>query len=153
MTKMSPGCSCIFTVAVISLLLSGTGCLSFDGLAPSKKERINALEEKVDSLSENMEYLNVKNSELDEKFNELALEREQLNEEYSHLASKQAAIESLQESEKIELPRPLFQTRFYLLHPWSRVPPPRDEGKGTKPDTTVERIYALLFRHQYSEYW
>ena len=97
MIKTSPICLCIFTIAVISLVFS-TGCFSF----LTKIKRINALEEKVDLLSGDVESLNAASSELKEKINELALAKEQLNEEHSQLTSRQAAIESLQRTDKAE---------------------------------------------------
>jgi len=66
----------------------------------SKEDRMNALEEKVATLSYSMGSLTTQNYELKKNFKELEAIKSQLNEEYTKIKDTQASLEKTQASNK-----------------------------------------------------
>lgn len=120
MKKISSKYWYILTTVIISLGLFNSGCLQLKKFSSgqSKDERINILEEKVESLSysieesqgKNIDVLEEKvealsndlgsvitnNYELNKSLNKLEVANEQLNKEYTQIKDKQIAIEKAQ---------------------------------------------------------
>lgn len=91
----------IFTTIIAAFVLLNSGCLHLKKFSfGNKTERINILEEKVESLSNNMGSLNTENYELKKNLSELETVRKQLNEEYTQIKNKQITIETAQSSQK-----------------------------------------------------
>lgn len=91
----------IFTTIITAVVLLNSGCLQLKKFSfGDKTKRINILEEKVESLSNNMGSLNTENYELKKNLSELETVRKQLNEEYTQIKNKQIAIETAQSSQK-----------------------------------------------------
>lgn len=91
----------IFTTIIAAVVLLNSGCLQLKKFSfGDKTKRINILEEKVESLSNNMGSLNTENYELKKNLGELETVRKQLNEEYTQIKNKQIAIETAQSSQK-----------------------------------------------------
>ncbi len=92
----------IFTTVIIAFVLLNSGCLQLEKVSfwknNSKSERIDILEEKVESLSYSMGSLTTENYELKKNLSELETVRNQLNKEYTQIKDKQIAIVTAQTS-------------------------------------------------------
>jgi tetratricopeptide (TPR) repeat protein len=91
----------ILTTVIISLGLFNSGCLQLEkfSFGQSKTERINILEEEVESLSNNIGSLTTENYELKKNVVKLETAKNQLNKEYTQIKDKQIAIEAAQTSQ------------------------------------------------------
>ncbi|MGR3174288.1 MAG: hypothetical protein ACUZ8N_06780 [Candidatus Scalindua sp.] len=98
MKKISSKYWYILTTVIISLGLFNSGCLQLKKVSfgQSKNERISILEEKVESLSNNIESLTTGNYELKRNLIKLETVKNQLNKEYTQIKDKQIAIEAAQ---------------------------------------------------------
>ncbi len=101
MKKMSSKYWYILTTVIISLGLFNSGCLQLEkfSFGQSKTERINILEEEVESLSNNIGSLTTENYELKKNVVKLETAKNQLNKEYTQIKDKQIAIEAAQTSQ------------------------------------------------------
>ncbi|MFQ5687785.1 MAG: hypothetical protein ACE5GV_14120 [Candidatus Scalindua sp.] len=102
MKKMSSKYWYILTTVIISLGLFNSGCLQLEKFSfggQSKTERINILEEEVESLSNNIGSLTTENNELKRNLIKLETAKDQLNKEYTQIKDKQIAIEAAQTSQ------------------------------------------------------
>ena len=104
MKKISSKYWYILTTVIISLGLFNSGCTQLEKFSfGNKTKRINILEEKVESLSEegknNMGSLTTENNELKKNLSELETIKNQLNEEYTQIKNIQIAIETAQASQ------------------------------------------------------
>ena len=102
MKKMSSKYWYILTTVIISLGLFNSGCLQLEKFSPggqSKAERINILEEEVESLSNNIGSLTTENYELKKNVVKLETAKNQLNNKYTQIKDKQIAIEAAQTSQ------------------------------------------------------
>ena len=102
MKKMSSKYWYILTTAIISLGLFNSGCLQLEKFSlggQSKAERINILEEEVESLSNNIGSLTTENYELKKNVVKLETAKNQLNNKYTQIKDKQIAIEAAQTSQ------------------------------------------------------
>lgn len=109
----------IFTTVIIAFVLLNSGCLQLEKFSfwQSKTERMNILEEKVESLSNNIGSLTTENYELKKNLSELETVKNQLNEEYTQIKDKQIAIETAQKSQnkaRSRLEGELVETRNLL---------------------------------------
>ena len=101
----------IFTTLIIFIGLLNSGCFQLNkgslwkdqgqNKSISKEERINVLEEKVETLSYSLGTLTTENYELKKNFSELEDVKNQLNKEYTHIKNKQAALDKTQASNNI----------------------------------------------------
>ncbi len=98
MKKMSSKYWYILTTVIISLGLFNSGCYQLK-FGQKKTERINILEEEVESLSNNIGSLTTENYELKKDLVKLETAKNQLNKEYTQLKDKQIAIEAAQTSQ------------------------------------------------------
>ncbi len=101
MKKMSSKYWYILTTVIISLGLFNSGCLQLEKFSlggQSKTERINILEEEVESLSNNIGSLTTENYELKKNVVKLETAKNQLNNKYTQIKDKQIAIEAAQTS-------------------------------------------------------
>ncbi len=100
MKKISSKYWYILTTVIIALGLLNSGCTQLKKFSSgqSKTERINILEEKVETLSYNMGSLTTENNELKKNLSELETVKNQLNEEYTQIKDKRIAIETAQSS-------------------------------------------------------
>ena len=98
MKKMSSKYWYILTTVIISLGLFNSGCYQLK-FGQKKTERINILEEEVESLSNNIGNLTTENYELKKDLVKLETAKNQLNKEYTQLKDKQIAIEAVQTSQ------------------------------------------------------
>jgi tetratricopeptide (TPR) repeat protein len=92
----------ILTTVIISLGLFNSGCLQLEKFSlggQSKTERINILEEEVESLSNNIGSLTTENYELKKNVVKLETAKNQLNNKYTQIKDKQIAIEAAQTSQ------------------------------------------------------
>lgn len=91
----------ILTTVIISLGLFNSGCLQLEKFSSrqSKTERINILEEEVESLSNNIGSLTTENYELKKNVVKLETAKNQLNKEYTQIKDKQIAVEAAQTSQ------------------------------------------------------
>jgi len=91
----------ILTTVIIFLGLFNSGCLQLEkfSLGQSKTERINILEEEVESLSNNIGSLTTENYELKNNLIKLETVKNQLNKENTQIKDKQIAIEAAQTSQ------------------------------------------------------
>jgi chromosome segregation ATPase len=91
----------ISVTVIISLGLFNSGCLQLEKFSSrqSKTERINILEEEVESLSNNIGSLTTENYELKKNVVKLETAKNQLNKEYTQIKDKQIAIEVAQTSQ------------------------------------------------------
>ena len=102
MKKMSSKYWYILTTVIISLGLFNSGCLQLEKFSlggQSKAERINILEEEVESLSNNIGSLTTENYELRKNVVKLETAKNQLNNKYTQIKDKQIAIEAAQTSQ------------------------------------------------------
>ena len=102
MKKMSSKYWYILTTVIISLGLFNSGCLQLEKFSlggQSKTERINILEEEVESLSNNIGSLTTENYELKKNVVKLETAKNQLNNKYTQIKDKQIAIEAAQTSQ------------------------------------------------------
>jgi len=101
MKKISSKYLSILTTVIITLGLFNSGCLNSKkfSLRQSKTERINILEEKVESLSYNMGSLTTENSELKKSLVDLETVKNQLDKEYTQIVDKQNSLEAAQTSQ------------------------------------------------------
>ncbi len=102
MKKMSSKYWYILTTVIISLGLFNSGCLQLEKFSlggQSKAERINILEEEVESLSNNIGSLTSENNELKKNVVKLEAAKNQLNNKYTQIKDKQIAIEAAQTSQ------------------------------------------------------
>ena len=102
MKKMSSKYWYILTTVIISLGLFNSGCLQLEKFSlggQSKAERINILEEEVESLSNNIGSLTTENDELRKNVVKLETAKNQLNNKYTQIKDKQIAIEAAQTSQ------------------------------------------------------
>ena len=102
MKKMSSKYWYILTTVIISLGLFNSGCLQLEKFSlggQSKAERINILEEEVESLSNNIGSLTTENYELKKNVVKLETAKNQLNNKYTQIKDKQIAIEAAQTSQ------------------------------------------------------
>ena len=102
MKKMSSKYWYILTTVIISLGLFNSGCLQLEKFSlggQSKTERINILEEEVESLSNNIGSLTTENDELRKNVVKLETAKNQLNNKYTQIKDKQIAIEAAQTSQ------------------------------------------------------
>jgi len=102
MKKMSSKYWYILTTVIISLGLFNSGCLQLEKFSlggQSKTERINILEEEVESLSINIGSLTTENYELKKNIVKLETAKNQLNNKYTQIKDKQIAIEAAQTSQ------------------------------------------------------
>ena len=102
MKKMSSKYWYILTTVIISLGLFNSGCLQLEKFSlggQSKTERINILEEEVESLSNNIGSLTTENYELRKNVVKLETAKNQLNNKYTQIKDKQIAIEAAQTSQ------------------------------------------------------
>ncbi len=102
MKKMSSKYWYILTTVIISLGLFNSGCLQLEKFSlggQSKTERINILEEEVESLSINIGSLTTENYELKKNVVKLETAKNQLNNKYTQIKDKQIAIEAAQTSQ------------------------------------------------------
>jgi len=101
MKKISSKYLSILTTVIITLGLFNSGCLNSKkfSLRQSKTERINILEEKVESLSYNIGSLTTENSELKKGLVDLETVKNQLDKEYTQIVDKQNALEAAQTSQ------------------------------------------------------
>ena len=102
MKKMSSKYWYILTTVIISLGLFNSGCLQLEKFSlggQSKAERINILEEEVESLSNNIGSLTTENDELKKNVVKLETAKNQLNNKYTQIKDKQIAIEAAQTSQ------------------------------------------------------
>jgi tetratricopeptide (TPR) repeat protein len=102
----------IFITLIISFGLLNSGCTTLDKVSfwknkngksemrGSKEDRMDALEEKVATLSYSLGSLTTENYELKKNFSELDAVKSQLNKEYTKIKDTQAAIEKIQASNK-----------------------------------------------------
>ena len=109
----------IFTTVIIAFVLLNSGCLQLEKYSfwQSKTKRMNILEEKVESLSNNIGSLTTENYELKKNLSELETVKNQLNEEYTQIKDKQIAIETAQTSQnkaRSRLEDELVETRNLL---------------------------------------
>ena len=103
----------ISTTLIIFIGLLNSGCFQLNkgslwkgqdqgqSKSISKEERINTLEEKVETLSFSLGSLTTENYELKKSFSELEAVKNQLNEEYTQIKNKQAALDKTQASNNI----------------------------------------------------
>ncbi len=102
MKKMSSKYWYILTTVIIFLGLFNSGCLQLEKFSlggQSKTEKINILEEEVESLSNNIGSLTTENDELRENVVKLETAKNQLNKEYTQMKDKQIAVEAAQTSQ------------------------------------------------------
>ena len=102
MKKMSSKYWYILTTVIISLGLFNSGCLQLEKFSlggQSKAERINILEEEVESLSNNIGSLTSENNELKKNVVKLEAAKNQINNKYTQIKDKQIAIEAAQTSQ------------------------------------------------------
>lgn len=101
MKKMSSKYWYILTTVIVSLGLFNSGCLQLEKFSSrqSKTERINILEEEVESLSNNIGSLTTENYELKKNVVKLETAKNQLNKEYTQIKDKQIAVEAAQTSQ------------------------------------------------------
>lgn len=101
MKKISTKDWYILTTVVISIGFLSSGCAQLKkfSLGQSKTERINILEEEVESLSNNIGSLTSENYKLKENLVTLETAKNQLNKEYTQIKDKQIAIEAAQTSQ------------------------------------------------------
>ncbi len=101
MKKMSSRYWYVLATVMISIGFLSSGCLHLNKLSSgqSKTERINMLEEKVDSLSGSIGSLTTENHELKKNLIKLETVKNQLNEEYTQIKDRQIAIEAAQTSQ------------------------------------------------------
>lgn len=102
MKKMSSKYWYILTTVIISLGLFNSGCLQLEKFSlggQSKTERINILEEEVESLSNNIGSLTTENYELKKNVVKLETSKNQLNNKCTQMKDKQIAIEAAQTSQ------------------------------------------------------
>lgn len=102
MKKMSSKYWYILTTVIISLGLFNSGCLQLEKFSlggQSKTERINILEEEVESLSNNIGSLTTENYKLKKNVVKLETAKNQLNNKYTQIKDKQIAIEAAQTSQ------------------------------------------------------
>ncbi len=98
MKKMSSKYWYILTTVIISLGLFNSGCYQLK-FGQKKTERINILEEEVESLSNNIGSLTTENYELKKDLVKLETAKNQLNNKYTQIKDKQIAIEAAQTSQ------------------------------------------------------
>jgi chromosome segregation ATPase len=98
MKKISSKYWYILTTVIIFLGLSNSGCQMLK-FGQGKTERINILEEEVESLSNNIGSLTIENYELKNNIVKLETAKDQLNKEYTQIKDKQIAIEAEQTSQ------------------------------------------------------
>ena len=99
----------IFTAPIIFIGLVNSGCFQLNkgslwkgqSKSISKEERIDTLEEKVETLSYSLGTLTTENYELKKNFSELEAVKSQLNKEYTQIKSKQDALDKTQASNSI----------------------------------------------------
>lgn len=101
MKKMSSKYWYILTTVIISIGFLNSGCLQLKKISfgQSKTERINILEEEVESLSNSIGNLTTENYELKKNVVKLETAKNQLNKEYTQIKDKQIAIEAAQTSQ------------------------------------------------------
>ncbi len=100
MKKISSKYWYILTTIIILLGLFNSGCAQLEKFSfGNKTKRINILEEKVESLTNNMGSLTTENYELKKNLSELETIKNQLNEEYTQIKNIQTAIETAQASQ------------------------------------------------------
>ena len=102
MKKMSSKYWYILATVIIFLGLFNSGCLQLEKFSlggQSKTERINILEEEVESLSNNIGSLTTENYELKKNVVKLETAKNQLNNKYTQIKDKQIAIEAAQTSQ------------------------------------------------------
>ena len=102
MKKMSSKYWYILTTVIISLGLFNSGCLQLEKFSlggQSKAERINILEEEVESLSNNIGSLTSENNEMKKNVVKLEAAKNQLNNKYTQIKDKQIAVEAAQTSQ------------------------------------------------------
>ncbi len=97
MKKMSSKYWYILTTVIISLGLFNSGCYQLK-FGQKKTERINILEEEVESLSNNIGSLTTENYELKKDLVKLETAKNQLNKEYTQLKDKQIAINEVRKN-------------------------------------------------------
>lgn len=121
MKKMSSKYWYILTTVIISLGLFNSGCLQLEKFSlggQSKTERINILEEEVESLSNNIGSLTTENYELKKNVVKLETAKNQLNNKYTQIKDKQIAIEAAQTSQnkiRKNLEEELAETKDLLV--------------------------------------
>ncbi len=98
MKKMSSKYWYILTTVIISLGLFNSGCYQIK-FGQKKTQRINILEEEVESLTNSIGSLTSKNNELNENLVKLEIAKDQLNKEYTQIKDEQIAIEAAQASQ------------------------------------------------------
>ena len=102
MKKMSCNNWYIPITVIIFLGFINSGCQQLEKFSlgrQSKTERINILEEEVESLSNNIGSLTTENDELRKNVVKLETARNQLNKEYTQIKDKQIAVEAAQTSQ------------------------------------------------------
>ena len=100
MKKISSKYWIIFTTVIITLGFFNSGCAQLEKFSfGNKTKRINILEEKVESLTNNMGSLTTENYELKKNLSELETVKNKLNEEYTQIKNIQIAIETAQASQ------------------------------------------------------
>lgn len=99
----------IFTTLIIFIGLFSSGCFKLNKgflrkdqskTRGSKEERMNALEEKVATLSYSLGSLATENYELKKNYSELEAIKSRLNKEYTQIKNTQAALEKTQASNR-----------------------------------------------------